>query len=205
MSTDDLLLSLVEYDDDIRAFQVAFLVLLFIAFFLILLFLLCEIFIWTISLRSSPDPDPNHNIGRNRTTTSSDPETGSEVLNDWEIMETGVGSENQTLLRIHEALGALRTRNQQHHQQTPHGNEKRKGVLRSLPKPECYGSRYQRITNNTEEECVICLEEFVSGDVCRILPTCSHIFHLGCIDNWLLNHQLNCPVCRSSPIINAYE
>ncbi|XVF52361.1 hypothetical protein PTKIN_Ptkin05aG0012700 [Pterospermum kingtungense] len=201
MSTDDLLQNFVEYNE-IRALRVAFLLIIFITLFLALIFLLCEIFIWTISLRS---PD----IARIRTT--SDPETGTEDFYDGEIiMENGVGNESFPLLRIHDALGALRSRNQQQQQQQQHhhhqqqqqqpGNDKRKGVLRVLPKPECYGSRYQRIMNNTAEECVICLEEFVKGDVCRILPSCNHIFHLGCIDKWLLNHQLTCPICRSSPM-----
>ncbi|XWS49570.1 hypothetical protein CRYUN_Cryun12cG0014500 [Craigia yunnanensis] len=186
MSTTNLLQNFVVYNY-IRAFQVAFLILLFITFFSALLFLFYEIFVSTISLRS-------RDIARNRIIR--DPERGTESLNAGEIMERAVGSESQTLLRIHEALGALRPRNQQ---QQP-GNDKRKGVIRSLPKPESYGSRYQRIMNNTAEECVICLEEFVSGDVCRVLPICNHIFHLGCIDNWLLNHQLTCPICRSSAI-----
>ncbi|XP_022757402.1 uncharacterized protein LOC111304754 [Durio zibethinus] len=115
----------------IRAMEVALLVLLFITFLSALLFLFYEILICSIS----------RDIARNRTT--SDPERGTEGLDAGEIVERAVGSESQTLLRIHEALGALRPRNQQQQQPQP-GNDKRKGVIRSLPEPESYGSRYQR-------------------------------------------------------------
>lgn len=46
-----------------------------------------------------------------------------------------------------------------------------------------------------EEECVICLEDYREGELCRILPNCNHMFHLKCIDVWLENHYA-CPICR---------
>ncbi|XP_039132280.1 E3 ubiquitin-protein ligase CIP8-like [Dioscorea cayenensis subsp. rotundata] len=42
--------------------------------------------------------------------------------------------------------------------------------------------------------CVICLEEFVSGDVIKRLP-CSHVFHGDCIDGWFVRKD-SCPLCR---------
>lgn len=46
-------------------------------------------------------------------------------------------------------------------------------------------------------QCTICLSEYQSEDMLRILPSCGHSFHVTCIDLWL---QLNftCPVCRIS-------
>ncbi|GFY75314.1 e3 ubiquitin-protein ligase RNF38 [Trichonephila inaurata madagascariensis] len=44
------------------------------------------------------------------------------------------------------------------------------------------------------KECQVCLNDYVNGDVLRILP-CFHEFHTPCIDPWLkINHT--CPVCR---------
>lgn len=45
-------------------------------------------------------------------------------------------------------------------------------------------------------ECTICLEEFVDGQNVRVLPQCSHEFHVGCIDKWFESHS-SCPNCRN--------
>ncbi|KAG6526031.1 RING-H2 finger protein ATL13-like [Zingiber officinale] len=46
-------------------------------------------------------------------------------------------------------------------------------------------------------DCAVCLCEFEPEDKLRLLPKCSHAFHLECIDTWLLSHS-TCPLCRSS-------
>ncbi|GMH24685.1 hypothetical protein Nepgr_026528 [Nepenthes gracilis] len=48
-------------------------------------------------------------------------------------------------------------------------------------------------------DCSICLTRFQEGDDLRLLPKCSHAFHISCIDVWLMSHK-NCPLCRA-PII----
>lgn len=50
-------------------------------------------------------------------------------------------------------------------------------------------------------DCSVCLNEFQEGETLRLLPKCSHAFHLHCIDTWLRSHT-NCPLCRAS-IISA--
>lgn len=45
--------------------------------------------------------------------------------------------------------------------------------------------------------CVVCLNEFQEQDMLRVLPNCSHAFHLDCIDIWLQSNA-NCPLCRTS-------
>ncbi|CAN0911245.1 Putative RING-H2 finger protein ATL49 [Linum grandiflorum] len=46
-------------------------------------------------------------------------------------------------------------------------------------------------------DCAVCLCEFEQEDKLRLLPKCSHAFHVECIDTWLLSHS-TCPLCRSS-------
>ncbi|XP_039007050.1 RING-H2 finger protein ATL13-like, partial [Hibiscus syriacus] len=62
-------------------------------------------------------------------------------------------------------------------------------------------------------DCAVCLCEFETEDKLRLLPNCSHAFHMECIDTWLLSHS-TCPLCRSillpdfcspSPLVYALE
>uniref|UniRef100_A0A7N0ZYB0 RING-type domain-containing protein n=1 Tax=Kalanchoe fedtschenkoi TaxID=63787 RepID=A0A7N0ZYB0_KALFE len=53
-------------------------------------------------------------------------------------------------------------------------------------------------------ECVICLDRIRDGDFFRILPGCSHSFHLDCIDTWLVKAPA-CPICRARVTCAASE
>ncbi|KAH6828258.1 hypothetical protein C2S53_015876 [Perilla frutescens var. hirtella] len=57
--------------------------------------------------------------------------------------------------------------------------------------------QYSRNQPNLSSKCVVCLNEFQENDMLRLLPKCSHAFHLDCIDVWLLRNS-NCPLCRSA-------
>ncbi|CAN4079268.1 unnamed protein product [Withania somnifera] len=46
-------------------------------------------------------------------------------------------------------------------------------------------------------DCSVCLCEFSEKDKLRLLPTCSHAFHINCIDTWLLSNS-TCPLCRAT-------
>ncbi|KAL2465725.1 RING-H2 finger protein ATL13 [Abeliophyllum distichum] len=48
-------------------------------------------------------------------------------------------------------------------------------------------------------DCAVCLCEFEAEDKLRLLPKCSHAFHMECIDTWLLSHS-TCPLCRANLI-----
>ena len=46
-------------------------------------------------------------------------------------------------------------------------------------------------------DCAVCLCEFTEQDKLRLLPMCSHAFHIDCIDTWLLSNS-TCPLCRGN-------
>ncbi|MFS7957450.1 putative transcription factor C2H2 family [Helianthus anomalus] len=55
------------------------------------------------------------------------------------------------------------------------------------------------VVNIIDTECSICLSDYGTSDVVRLLPECGHLFHVSCIDKWLKVHP-TCPVCRKSPL-----
>mmetsp|Transcript_7873 Transcript_7873/g.14281 ORF Transcript_7873/g.14281 Transcript_7873/m.14281 type:complete len:369 (-) Transcript_7873:2628-3734(-) len=44
--------------------------------------------------------------------------------------------------------------------------------------------------------CSICIDEFVPGEMLRVLPRCDHAFHTECILPWLTERQGCCPMCK---------
>lgn len=46
-----------------------------------------------------------------------------------------------------------------------------------------------------ETQCSICLEDFQDNDEIRCL-LCQHYFHPNCIDRWLAEENVRCPICR---------
>ncbi|KAK3728675.1 hypothetical protein RRG08_041859 [Elysia crispata] len=41
--------------------------------------------------------------------------------------------------------------------------------------------------------CAICMDPYISGDKRKFLP-CGHDFHASCVDTWLKNSSMNCPL-----------
>lgn len=63
-------------------------------------------------------------------------------------------------------------------------------------------NKFKRIslTNNnindySNKECNICMEEYKLKNTLISLP-CKHLFHKKCIQNWLCNEKVSCPICR---------
>lgn len=42
--------------------------------------------------------------------------------------------------------------------------------------------------------CSICLDD-IKNEHAKELP-CKHLFHTHCVDNWLINEKVTCPMCR---------
>ncbi|XVE67958.1 hypothetical protein DITRI_Ditri09bG0029700 [Diplodiscus trichospermus] len=58
--------------------------------------------------------------------------------------------------------------------------------------------QYREIVGVKEPfDCAVCLCEFSEKDKLRLLPMCSHAFHINCIDTWLLSNS-TCPLCRGT-------
>lgn len=58
----------------------------------------------------------------------------------------------------------------------------------------CKYNKFDGLIEGTE--CSVCLNEFHEDEMLRLLPKCSHAFHINCIDTWLRSHT-NCPLCRA--------
>ncbi|XP_010534380.1 PREDICTED: putative RING-H2 finger protein ATL71 [Tarenaya hassleriana] len=77
-------------------------------------------------------------------------------------------------------------------------------TIKSLPKlpyeeaRESYTGKREGSIRTTTLSCSICLADYKSKDMIRVLPDCHHLFHDKCVDPWLLLNP-TCPICRSSP------
>ncbi|KAL5200228.1 hypothetical protein ABZP36_021431 [Zizania latifolia] len=54
---------------------------------------------------------------------------------------------------------------------------------------------YKRNAIGDLSGCSVCLQDFQTGEKVRSLPDCWHVFHVPCIDGWLIKHG-SCPLCR---------
>ncbi|PKA61532.1 RING-H2 finger protein ATL78 [Apostasia shenzhenica] len=68
----------------------------------------------------------------------------------------------------------------------------RRRAIRKLP-VELYSVGPDQTGSGSE--CVICLGEIRPGERVRQLPKCRHVFHVRCVDQWLVVRP-SCPVCR---------
>ncbi|ORZ22658.1 hypothetical protein BCR42DRAFT_368679 [Absidia repens] len=49
------------------------------------------------------------------------------------------------------------------------------------------------------DRCLVCLDDFMPKQSVRVLK-CRHVFHVECVDRWLVEAHNSCPVCRGIPI-----
>ncbi|XP_061342216.1 NEP1-interacting protein 1-like [Gastrolobium bilobum] len=67
-------------------------------------------------------------------------------------------------------------------------------IILKLPFQQFNSSKMLKLYNKSC--CSICFQDFEDGELVRILPKCGHVFHLECIDKWLIQ-QGSCPMCRT--------
>lgn len=66
----------------------------------------------------------------------------------------------------------------------------------------------QGIGGSSASSCSICCEDYVPGDVLRVLP-CKHKFHIECVDRWFLSaaseysRPPSCPMCNTELALEA--
>ncbi|ORZ21603.1 hypothetical protein BCR42DRAFT_407916 [Absidia repens] len=49
------------------------------------------------------------------------------------------------------------------------------------------------------ERCLVCLDDFAPKHSVRVLK-CRHVFHVECVDRWLVEAHNSCPVCRGAVV-----
>ncbi|KAG8387792.1 hypothetical protein BUALT_Bualt02G0058000 [Buddleja alternifolia] len=69
-------------------------------------------------------------------------------------------------------------------------------IMHSLPITQIKKNEKDEDLKGTNGECAVCLGEFEEGDWVKHLPSCSHVFHVSCIDTWFQMHS-SCPLCRA--------
>ncbi|PHT98273.1 RING-H2 finger protein ATL70 [Capsicum chinense] len=75
-------------------------------------------------------------------------------------------------------------------------------TLMSYPKllySEAKVNNYYNDSSTASTCCSICLGDYKDNDMLRLLQDCGHLFHLKCVDPWLMLNP-SCPICRTSPL-----
>ncbi|RMZ57605.1 hypothetical protein APUTEX25_001805, partial [Auxenochlorella protothecoides] len=80
------------------------------------------------------------------------------------------------------------------------------GLLGSAEKAALVAALLDR-ADTSSQQCSICCDDYVPGDVLRALPRCQHKFHLECVDRWFLSSaegNRKPPIVFDSVLCQAY-
>ncbi|XP_037426498.1 RING-H2 finger protein ATL1-like [Triticum dicoccoides] len=88
----------------------------------------------------------------------------------------------------------------------PAGADEKRGLglplIRMLPVVRFTAAEDAMAPRISVSECAVCLSEFAERERVRLLPGCSHAFHIDCIDTWLQG-SARCPFCRRDVTLPA--
>jgi hypothetical protein len=70
-------------------------------------------------------------------------------------------------------------------------------VICTLDNEEITKLKTEILENDHENSCVICMDLMEKNQEILVLP-CNHYFHNSCINNWLLNYNYKCPICKTT-------
>ncbi|KAF5198905.1 Ring-h2 finger protein atl52 [Thalictrum thalictroides] len=107
----------------------------------------------------------------------------------------------QTLFQAQQRLGFGRRSHQEQDEETP-STDLENSMVHLIPVRKYTknnGASVGVSVNDDEAMCSVCLGEFEEGEAVKILPECTHSFHVPCIDMWLYSHS-SCPLCRTDAI-----
>jgi hypothetical protein len=68
-------------------------------------------------------------------------------------------------------------------------------VVCSLDHEDINNLEQYALENDHNEKCNICLADMLKDEQVTKLP-CDHIYHCGCINEYLTNYNYKCPNCR---------
>ncbi|KAL6004078.1 hypothetical protein ACLOJK_004625 [Asimina triloba] len=89
------------------------------------------------------------------------------------------------------------------HQMTPRSIKEKLPITEFVDFIERFGLDSSR--HEEETMCAVCLGDVEVGDEIRELPNCLHMFHVECLDKWVDQGQLTCPLCRSNLLPDCDE
>ncbi|XP_074569873.1 putative E3 ubiquitin-protein ligase RHY1A [Curcuma longa] len=98
-------------------------------------------------------------------------------------------------IRRHNSVGSMKqSRNEKQGEQHKIPGNVQREVFSSKGNKKRFSWSKLRWKSSEQSDCVVCLEEFVTGDILVHLP-CAHRFHWNCAQPWLETRP-RCPCCR---------
>ena len=83
-------------------------------------------------------------------------------------------------------------------------NNNMEDIQVTLDKNELNNIKVHKLEKKLEQTCSVCMCDMNKEEEVSILP-CDHIFHKDCINEWLVNYNYKCPICRKECGKSSYQ